>query len=147
MRHWWFTRDGDQQCLEMYQRHYSQRDYADGREVKLFVGPGDKLVLSALDASAMFVWRRFIDDSGEQGVNCAVFRNESAILSSILIRQACDVAWNEWPDSRLYTYVNPFKVRSKNPGFCFLMAGWRRCPHRTKSGLMIFEKLPPTQET
>jgi hypothetical protein len=29
------------------------------------------------DADALFVWRKFIDDSGQQGVNCAVFRNES----------------------------------------------------------------------
>jgi hypothetical protein len=30
-------------------------------------------------------------------------------------------------------------VRSTNPGFCFLVAGWRRCG-RTKGGLLILER-------
>ena len=138
-RHWWITRDGDPKCLEMYKRHYSRYQYKDGREPNLFVGPGEKLVLRTRDGDAFFVWRKFIDDSGEKGVNCAAFRNESDIKSSELIRQACEIARVVWPDSRMYTFVNPGKVRSKNPGYCFLMAGWWRCQHRTKSGLIVFD--------
>lgn len=136
---WWITKDGDLDCLEMYERHYSAYKYADGRKRKLFVGPGEKVVLRTLLGDAMFVWRNFKDDSGQQGINCAVFRNESAHKSSELIRQADRIADCLWPDSRHYTYVNSKKVKSKNPGFCFLAAGWRKCGI-TKGGLLILEK-------
>lgn len=87
----------------------------------------------------MFVWRKFIDDSGQEGVNCAVFRNEGPVLSSELIRQADAIADFVWPRERHYTYVDPKAVRSTNPGFCFVAAGWRKCG-MTKGGLLIFER-------
>lgn len=136
---WWVTKDGDLDCLELYERHYSAYRYADGRQRRLFVGPGEKLVLRTERADAMFVWRRFIDDSGQHGINCAVFRNESPHRSSDLILQADQIADCVWPGCRHYTYVDPQKIASTNPGFCFLAAGWRRCG-RTKGGLLIMER-------
>lgn len=144
---WWLSMDGDLDCLEMYERHYSANQYKDGRERNLFVGPGEKVVLRTASADACFVWRKFTDDciderTGEkqQGINCAVFRNESSHRSSGLIQQADSIADCLWPDSRHYTYVDTKKVRSTNPGFCFIAAGWRRCGW-TKSGLLILERL------
>ena len=67
-----------------------------------------------------------------------VFRNEGPLLSSDLIREACGIAWERWPGERLFTHVNPSKVQSTNPGYCFLRAGWRRCG-KTKGGLVILE--------
>lgn len=92
-------------------------------------------------ADAMFVWRRFIDDSGQTGINCAVFRNESGHQSSELIRQADAIADFCWPDSRHYTFVKASAVKSANPGYCFIMAGWKRCG-MTKSGLLVLERMP-----
>ena len=144
---WWLSMDGDLDCLEMYERHYSANQYKDGRERNLFVGPGEKVVLRTASADACFVWRNFTDDciderTGEkqQGINCAVFRNESAHRSSGLIQQADSIADCLWPDSRHYTYVDTKKVRSTNPGFCFIAAGWKRCGW-TKGGLLILERL------
>lgn len=137
---WWLTRDGDRDCLRMYERHYSAYRYRDGRKRSQFVGPGQVIVLRTFDGDAFFVWRKFIDDSGEQGVNCAAFCNESPHLSSELVRQADAVADFAWPGERHYTFVNPEKVRSRNPGYCFLVAGWKRCKHRTKSGLIVLER-------
>lgn len=90
----------------------------------------------------MFVWRKFIDDSGQRGINCAVFRNEAPqrYLSSDLVRQADAIADFCWPGERHYTYVNPKAVRSRNPGYCFVAAGWRKCG-MTKGGLLIFERI------
>lgn len=144
---WFATRDGDLDCLDMYLRHYSAEKSAGSRTGELFVGPGDKFVLRSLRADAVFVWRKFVDDciderTGErqQGVNCAVFRNESEHLSSSLIRQADAIADATWTDRRHYTYVDREKVASKNPGFCFLAAGWKRCG-TTKGGLLIMERV------
>lgn len=136
---WWLTKDGDLSCLKMYERHYSVYQYQDGRKRKLFVGPGQKIVLRTWNANALFVWRKFIDASGETGVNCAVFRNESSHLSSELIRQADAIADFCWPGERHYTYVNPRHLRGGRPGYCFECAGWSRAKRRTGSGLLIFE--------
>lgn len=142
---WWLTRDGDRDCLKMYERHYSCYRYADGRKRKLFVGPGEKIVLRTFDGRAFFVWRKFIDDSGEAGVCCSAFRNEGEVKSSELIRQADAIADRCWPGERHYSFIDSQKVRSCNPGYCFLVAGWRKCKHRTKSGLIVIEKLPTTK--
>lgn len=138
-RHWWLTKDGDAACLALYERHYSAYQYKDGRVRKLFVGPGQKIVLRTEPGDAMFVWRKFIDRSGQRGINCAVFRNEGSLLSSELVRQADAVADFCWPGERHYTYVSAKSVRSRNPGFCFLAAGWRRCGY-TQGGLLILER-------
>lgn len=131
--YWLGTLDGDPLALRLYGRHYSARQYSDGRNRALFVGPGEKLVLLGRDGAALFAWRRFASDDGQTGVNCAVFRNEGQRLSSALIREADALAWQRWPGERHYTYVDPTRVRSSHPGYCFVMAGWRRCG-RTKGG-------------
>ena len=104
------------------------------------------MVLLTPYCDALFVWRKFINDSGECGVNCAAFRNEGSRLSSDLIKEAEEIAWHRWPGDRLYTYVNKRKIKSTNPGYCFLRAGWRRCG-LTKGGLIILEKFPETEIT
>jgi hypothetical protein len=125
----------------MVNRHYSARHYKDGRNVKLFVGPGEKMVLLTADSMALFVWRKFISDDGQEGINCAVFRNEGPELSSSLILEAEQLAWQRWPGERFYTYVNPRKIKSANPGYCFKMAGWSVCG-KSKRGFVILEKYP-----
>ena len=124
---WWLTKDGDEYCRDLYRRHYSSHRYADGRNEDrsnpnrwLFVGPGRKVVLRTWEGDAMWVWRKFINASGQRGINCAVFRNESRHLASRLVAEADAIADWLWPSERHYTYVNAKKIRSKNPGFCFL---------------------------
>lgn len=140
MPDWWITKDGDTDCLALYERHYSAYRYRDGRTRTLFCGPGEKIVLRTADGDAMFVWRRFKDASGQQGINCAVFRNESRHRSSDLIRQADAIADFVWPCRRHYTYVNAQAVQSTNPGFCFIKAGWRKCG-MTASGKLVLDRI------
>lgn len=141
--HWFLTRDGDPYGFEISRRHYSARHYQDNRLHRLFVGPGRKLVLLSADGAALFVWRYFIDDTQpkQEGFSCALFRNESDCLSSTLIREAVEVVFKQWGENRCYTLVNPAKIRSTNPGCCFLKAGWRRCAV-SKTGKTILELLP-----
>ena len=136
---WWIeSKDGNIWAREFFNAHYSRRKYKDGRSPLLFVGPGQKVVLIGMFIPALFVWRKFINRDPQEGVNCSVFRNESHILSSTLIREAVEIAHRKWPGERLYTYVNPKKIRSTNPGACFQKAGWRKCG-TTKGGLVVLE--------
>lgn len=127
-KHWCFTKDGDDYGYELARRHYSARNYRQQRQ-RLFVGPGRKLVLLSVDGMALFVWRDFICDiqPPQKGYNCAIFRNEGITLSSVLIREATEIVYERWGRSRCWTLINPSKIRSSNPGCCFIKAGWNRC--------------------
>jgi hypothetical protein len=149
---WQPIKDADPRAITLFRRHYTYRKRRDqfdmfnqarNRNMNHVAGPGEKLFLVTPDERALFVWRKFISMNHQQGVNCAVFRNEGSCAgrSSDLIQQADYIAWSRWPGERLYTYVDTKKVKSRNPGYCFLMAGWRRCGW-TKSGLLIMECLP-----
>jgi hypothetical protein len=142
MPDWYLTKDGDKSCLQLYERHYSAYQYKDGRQRFQFVGPGFSIVLRTGRADALFVWRDYIDDTipKQDGIECAVFRNETSITSSKLIRQADAVADHCWPGQRHYTKVDPEKVGSGYPGWCFIRAGWRKCG-MTQNGKHILERL------
>lgn len=141
---WLLSVDGDRLCRRLFDRHYSRRRARAGARGK-FVGPGETIVLRSECGGAMWVWRKFIDDADDgsgqpqRGINCSVFRNETAWLASELVRQADRIADFCWPGERHYTYVDASAVRSTNPGFCFLKAGWRRCGV-TRGGLLILER-------
>lgn len=139
---WVEIRDGNPTALDLFSRHYSRYVYADGRQPARFVGPGERMVLLTPDARALFVWRRFRSMDHQQGVNCAIFRNEGAHRSSDLIREAMLLAWSRWPGERLYTYVNPRRIASPNPGYCFKCSGWNPCGTTKKRRLLILEALP-----
>lgn len=140
---WWVTKDGDRSCVALYRRHYSCRNRKPQRDQ--IVGPGEHIVLRTDAGDAVFVWRaaQFRAD-GQEGVECSLFRNESWHQSSELVRQADAIADHCWPGRRHYTFVSAPDVRSTNPGFCFIAAGWRRCG-RTAGGLIVLEKVKEPQ--
>jgi hypothetical protein len=140
---WEELRDGDPRAAALFDRHYSRIPKAIGK--LLIVGPGQKVVLMTPCLRALFAWRvsQSKDPTAEFGdVNCAIFRNEGAGLASELILAAEASAIAKWGPRRLYTYVSRKKVRSRNPGYCFLMAGWRRCGLTKTRRLLILEKQP-----
>lgn len=140
---WVEARDGNVTAGAIFDRHYSRN--AGSRGDSRVAGPGEKMVLLTPCARALFVWRQFITKdptAGRSDVNCAIFRNEGAGLSSAPIIEAVELAWQRWPGERLYTYVNPRRVRSSNPGYCFLRAGWRRCGVTKTRRLLVLERMP-----
>ncbi len=99
--------------------------------------PGQTIVMLA--ESAVFGWWRPHPAAGIKSMNgldgwtCTIFRNEGPIRSSDLILDAESVfeqtdlvgkIYDVGPDG-LITYVWDDRVKSKNPGFCFKMAGWK----------------------
>jgi hypothetical protein len=141
---WLSSHRADPRALALYKRHYSAKKNARWRAARSlnFVGPGQPMVLLTVGCDAVFVW---VKNTGERwdkqaGIICTLFRNESPKLSSDLIREADDLAWQRWADPRHFTYVDPTEVRSSNPGYCFVMAGWSRCGSSAE-GKLIFERL------
>lgn len=137
--HWCLTRDGDEYAYEISRRHYSTRHYREQRQ-RLMIGPGRKLLLLSTDGKAIFCWRKFKCDiqPPQEGYNCSIFRNEGSVLSSLLVFEAVGVVFDRWGRSRCWTLVNPGKIRSTNPGYCFIAAGWRKCGV-SKTGKVILE--------
>jgi hypothetical protein len=84
---------------------------------------------------------------GQTGYNCAIFRNESARRSSEIILECERIAIKRWGPARMYTYVDPAKIASRNPGYCFKMAGWINVRNTdgtirvSKTGQHLLEKL------
>ena len=146
--HWIQVKDGNHNAFDIFSRHYSFYHYTDNRrsninypQRRLICGPGEKMVLLGQDGKSLFVWRKFIDKSGQSGVNCAVFRNEGKELSSDLIIQAEQLAIDKWGlPIRFYTYVNQIAVKSSNPGYCYKVAGWGECGRTKTRGLVILSK-------
>lgn len=97
--------------------------------------PGETIVLKTRDERAVFGWWRPHPASGLKAMNgldgwtCTIFRNTGATLSSELVLDAeqalLEAQVSCGPDG-LITYVWDSKVRSQNPGYCFIVAGWRR---------------------
>ena len=140
---WLPVRDADPRARRLFGRHYSARR---GRpKGGKFVGPGEYCCLLTPDCRSLFVWRLFCEVGHDRprGVCCSVFRREGGDWrASGMILAAEEIARARWPGwERLYTYVDPRRVRSPNPGYCFKQAGWRQC-RITPRGLVELEKMP-----
>lgn len=144
---WIEVKDGNDTARSLFDKHYSRYIYADGRKPKLFLGPGEKLVLLTPSADALCAFRKFRSIDHQVGVNCAIYRNESPELASDLLRRAMHRAWTKWPGERLYTYVDPLHVKPTMVrgvpvfGFCFQKAGWHFAGVTSKRKL-IWETRP-----
>lgn len=143
---WYGVTDRDPRLVGLYQRHYSAAKNGVGLASHLkhgFAGLCDPMCLLTETCDAGWVWGiESLRLDGQIGVQCRFFRNEGPLLSSGLIREADDLAWGKWPsEARHWTYVDPKRTRHKrDPGRCFLKAGWRRCG-KSKGGLVILEKV------
>lgn len=135
--------DGEMSMLA--DRHYSRRTPG----ARQFCYSGKKIVLRNSEGTVLFVWmfpNASMRMDSQVGYNCALFRNESTLLSSKLILRAERFALAKWGPGRVYTFVDSRKIRSVHPGYCFLQAGWwyvrgeDRKPLLTKRGKHILEK-------
>jgi len=138
---WTVTKDGNPAATALFNRHYSAKA---GRTSRRIVGPGHRIVLLTPEQDALFIWRISRHRADQQwGAECTVFRNESRHLSSDLILWAETIACLHWPPLvRFFTYVNPTKIKSTNPGYAFQCAGWRRTDHISqKQRLLLLEKI------
>jgi len=88
----------------------------------------------ATDIKPRFLWRNMM------------FRNLGAGLSSWLIQDATEETYRQWltrygvlPNERLRTEIGVAEVKSQNPGYCYLRAGWVKGKVRNRHGVMVDE--------
>jgi hypothetical protein len=143
--YWHPVRRTDARARRLADRHYS-RQTPGARE---FMSSGRTLVMLACDGDAVWGAIENLDPAGGRRFRCAIFRNESLILSSVLVREATERTYAHWrrryhglPGVPLTTEVDPERVvRKRDPGRCFIRAGWRVIDHRR--GLVVLEAPPP----
>ena len=136
----------DPEMAMLADRHYSRRTIG----ARQFLYSGRKIVIRDAAGDILFGWM-FPDETmrmdGQTGYNCAIFRNESARRSSEIILECEQIAIKRWGPARMYTYVDPAKIASRNPGYCFKMAGWINVRNTdgtirvSKTGQHLLEKL------
>lgn len=126
----------DKLALEIAKPHYS-RAKPDSNELG---PPGQKIVFVSDDWKALWgshrpaPWAGVKRMDGFEGHSCFIFRNAgSQYLSSGMIREAVALTARRWGIAPFITYVATDKVRSNNPGFCFLKAGFRRVGYKDKT--------------
>lgn len=128
----------DPEMAMLADRHYSRRTVG----ARQFCYSGRKIVLRDALGQVLFVWM-FPDPSmrmdRQTGYSCVIFRNESTRKSSEIILEAERFAFDKWGPNRLYTFVDPRKIKSTNPGYCFKIAGWHQ-EGFTKGGKVILAK-------
>lgn len=123
-------------------RHYNRQSIGAAQ----FVPPGACLVLEA-EGPALWVtsWPKaeFVQHEWAGAWMNSTFRREGGARASDLILAAVAATRWQWPDVPelgMVTFVDPTKVESENPGYCYLAAGFKKVG-RTKGGLLAFQLL------
>ena len=143
---WRLSHRFDPAAVAIADRHYSRQKPGTPQ----FMPPGRCLVLLADTADGRALWgsswplAKYTQHAWAGAWICSLFRNEGAALSSEMIRQAVAATrahFGEPPQLGIVTFVQPAAIRSTNPGYCFLKAGWRRVG-KTKGGLPVLQQPP-----
>lgn len=99
----------DFEMARLADRHYSRRTVG----ARQFCYSGRKLVLRNAEGTVLFVWmypEPAMRMDGQNGYNCAIFRNESPRRASDIILEAEGLAFEKWGPNRMYTYIDPLKI-------------------------------------
>jgi hypothetical protein len=149
---WTISHKADPEVRPLADRHYNRQKIGSPQ----FVPPGRALVLKSHDRRAFWItswpFAEYVRHEWPGAWVCSAFRNEGAevdgsrVLASEMIRQALACTLSHWPrppsvpadggPCAMVTFVDASKVkRSRQPGRCYLKAGFRYIG-QTKGGLL-----------
>lgn len=138
---WSVSHRADPPAVAIADRHYNRQKPGTPQ----FVPPGACLVLLMPGAVWTSSWPRYVQHQWPRAWVNTLFRKEIPGIASEFIIEAVAATRYYWgpaiPPQGMITFVNPREVRSTNPGYCYLMAGFERAG-RTKSGLLAFQLRP-----
>lgn len=147
---WYRSHRFDPRALPLADRHYNRQKVGSPQ----FVPPGRCVVLLNGNADALWVtswpFAQYVRHAWAGAWVNSLFRNESASLSSELIREAVAATrylFGDPPPLGLITFVDAAKVRPTNrPGWCYRKAGFA-CVGETKGGLVALQLRPDAMPT
>jgi hypothetical protein len=128
----------DPEMAALADRHYSRRKIG----ARQFLVSGRKIVIRNREGTLLFGWvwcYEYLRWDQQRGFCCAIFRNESSRRSSDVILECEQIAFDRWGQNRVFTYVDPSKIQSPNPGYAFKCAGWTFVT-RTRDGKHLLAK-------
>lgn len=141
---WALSYRADPPAARLADRHYTRQSPG----APQFVPPGRCVVLTRPDGLWVTSWphAEWVKHAWAGAWVCSLFRNEARdVLSSVLIGEAVAgtrAVFGEPPPLGIVTFVDAAKVRRKrDPGRCFLRAGWRHVGY-TAGGLVALQQLP-----
>ena len=142
---WYLSHRADKRALPIADRHYNRQKIGSPQ----FVPPGRCIVLLTENADALWVtswpFAEYVKHAWAGAWVCSCFRNESPLLSSKLIVEAVAITrhiYGEPPPLGMVTFVNAAKIRSTNPGYCYLQAGFKKVGRTKKDDLVALQMLP-----
>lgn len=143
---WHRTWRADPIARALADRHYSRKRPGASQ----FSPPGRNLTLRTAAGDAVWVtsWPliEYVDHHWGDCWTCSLFRNESDVLSSLLISEAMAATAHEFgtvPEGGFLTFVDAGKVRPKrNQGYCFLQAGYEAVGETKDRGLVVLRHRP-----
>ena len=144
---WYESFRADPRALPLANRHYNRQNPNSPQ----FVPPGRCLVLLTENSDALWVTSAplaaYVKHAWAGAWMCSCFRNESTELSSELIREAVAATVAHFGKSPqphgFVTFVDASKTRRKrDPGRCYVKAGWTRLEQKTKGGLVVLQLRP-----
>lgn len=143
---WIPVSDHNPELRALADRHYSRKTIGAYRTA----GPGRYFAMITPDGKAGFIWRYTIYRKDDQtGWECTMFRNEAPekYRSSFLIRKAMEFLFARIGPTRVFTYINPSKIRNKHdPGHCFKKAGWQFDSTNVDGKLIVLSTEPSHQQ-
>lgn len=129
---WRLTNRGNRMAARLADEHYSRQTIGSPQ----YVRPGRCVCLLARTATGVALWvtswQQHADHAWPGAWECTIFRNKGAGLSSDLILEAVAATravFGEPPAAGMITFVDPAKIASPNPGYCFKRAGFRSAGH------------------
>ncbi|MDE2106618.1 MAG: hypothetical protein KGL39_55900 [Patescibacteria group bacterium] len=150
---WMLSHRADKYAIPLADRHYNRQTPGSPQ----FVPPGRCVVLMTRDNGALWVtswpFSEYVKHRWPGAWVNSLFRRESGLKASKLIRTAVSVTRWKWPDVPpigMVTFVDAAEVRPKaDIGFCYLRAGFES-DGRTEGGLYAFrlrpERMPEPME-
>lgn len=136
----------DPAALPLADAHYNRQTPGSPQ----FVPPGRCLVLlHGAPPTALWVtsWPKaeFTHHAWAGAWINSLFRRESGPLASEMIRAAVAATrarYGEPPPLGMVTFVDADEVKSRNPGCCYKMAGFRLVGRTKERGFLAFQMLP-----
>ena len=146
MSYWFRTTSTDSIARRLADRHYNRQKIGSRR----FVPPGRCLVLVTRNYDALWVtsypYAEYVRHMWAGAWMNSLFRNESKVLSSLLIKEAVLRTiqfYGNPPKHGMVSFIDADKTRRKrDPGRCYRKAGFRHVGF-TDGGLWVLQ-LPPS---